>query len=60
MGAIKFGSNGEWATSRMLFVQPQNIKTKKLEEFSSPGRMIVIYPEKYRSGDFVYPFPGWE
>ncbi|MCH8842804.1 MAG: amino acid ABC transporter substrate-binding protein [SAR324 cluster bacterium] len=60
VGKVKFGPNGEWARSRMLFVQLQGIESHEMVEFTKPGKMRVIYPEKFRSGELIYPFPGWQ
>lgn len=60
VGKIKFAPNGEWAESRTLMVQLQNIKSRDLSEFSAPGKMVVIHPKPYKSGDIIYPFPGWQ
>jgi len=59
-GKIKFATNGEWAKSRMLMTQFQNIKSGDLEEFSKPGKMVVLSPEEFKSGKLIYPFQGWK
>src|SRR5436853_5159305 len=48
VGKVKFGPNGEWAKSRVLMVQYQNIKGQDLEQFRGPGRKIVLYPEEFK------------
>lgn len=60
VGKIKFGSNGEWAQSRVLLVQLQNIQGHEVSEFSQPGKMVIVYPPEFKSGDLIYPFPGWK
>lgn len=60
VGKVKFAPNGEWAYPRTLMVQIQNVRSKDLSEFSKPGKQVVIYPEEYRSGKLIYPFPGWQ
>jgi branched-chain amino acid transport system substrate-binding protein len=60
VGKIKFGSNGEWAKSRMLTIQFQNISGNSVEEFSKPGKMVILYPPEFKSGELTYPFPGWQ
>jgi branched-chain amino acid transport system substrate-binding protein len=57
---VKFAPNGEWEKSRVLWVQLQNIESRDISEFSKPGKMVVIYPDEYKSGELVYPFPGWQ
>jgi branched-chain amino acid transport system substrate-binding protein len=56
VGDVKFGKNGEWATSRTFQVQLQNIKGHKMKEFTKAGKMVVIYPEKFKSGKLIYPY----
>jgi len=56
VGDVKFGSNGEWATSRTLQVQFRDVQPNNLEQFAGPGKRIVLYPKEWKSGDIVYPF----
>ncbi len=56
VGKVKFGKNGEWATSRTFQVQLQNITSNKMSEFSKPGKMVVLYPEEFKSGNLIYPY----
>ncbi len=60
VGEIRFGQNGEWWKSRNLYVQFRNIKGNKVEDFSGPGKLIVVYPKEWVSGPVAYPFPGWK
>ena len=56
VGDVKFGRNGEWAKSRTLQVQLQNIKGHTMEEFTQAGKMVILYPEEVKSGDIIYPY----
>jgi branched-chain amino acid transport system substrate-binding protein len=56
IGPVQFGSNGEWAKSRTLMVQYQNITNTDLEQFKHAGRRIVLYPEAWVSGEFKFPY----
>jgi branched-chain amino acid transport system substrate-binding protein len=56
VGPVKFGPNGEWATSRVLMVQFQNIENGDLEQFRHPGKRIVLLPEEWASGEFKFPY----
>ena len=56
VGPVKFGRNGEWATSRVLMVQLQNIKDGDLEQFKKPGKRVVILPEQWASGELIFPY----
>jgi branched-chain amino acid transport system substrate-binding protein len=56
VGQVKFGPNGEWATSRVLMVQFQNIENGELEQFKHPGKRVVLLPEEWKSGEFIFPY----
>ena len=56
VGPVKFGSNGEWAKSRVLQVQFRDVEPNNLEQFNKPGKRIVLYPTEWKSGDIVYPY----
>ena len=56
VGKVKFGPNGEWAKSRVLMVQYQNIERRDVEQFKGPGRKVVLYPEEFKSGNLIYPY----
>jgi branched-chain amino acid transport system substrate-binding protein len=60
VGKVKFGPNGEWARSRMLTFQFQNIQGNTVEEFSKAGKMVILHPPEFKSGELNYPFPGWQ
>ncbi len=56
VGKVKFGKNGEWASTRVLQVQFRDVKPDNIEQFAGPGKRIVLYPKDWKSGDIVYPF----
>jgi len=56
VGKVKFGRNGEWATSRVLMVQFRDVQKDNLEQFVGPGKRIVLYPKTWKSGEIVYPY----
>ncbi len=56
VGKVKFGRNGEWATSRALMVQFRDVQPDNLEQFAGPGKRVVLYPKEWKSGDIVFPF----
>jgi branched-chain amino acid transport system substrate-binding protein len=56
VGDVKFADNGEWEKSRVLFVQYQNIVGNDIEQFRHPGKVVILYPPEYRSGNFIYPY----
>jgi branched-chain amino acid transport system substrate-binding protein len=56
VGPVEFGPNGEWATSRVLMVQFQNIENGDLEQFKQPGKRIVLLPQEWASGELKFPY----
>ncbi|HEY4373003.1 MAG TPA: amino acid ABC transporter substrate-binding protein [Burkholderiales bacterium] len=56
VGKIKFAANGEWDTSRILFVQFQGIKGNDIEQFKEAGKQVILTPAQFKSGKFVYPY----
>jgi len=56
VGEVKFGTQGEWAESRVLQVQFQHIKGADLGQFKDLSTQVVITPAEYKSGDVIYPY----
>jgi len=55
VGDIRFGADGEWAKARMVDVQFRGIVDKNIDQFRQAGKMPIIEPKAYRTGD-VIPF----
>jgi branched-chain amino acid transport system substrate-binding protein len=55
VGPIRYGSTGEWATPRIVYVQFRGIVDRNLDQFRSPGRQVIVAPETYRTGE-IMPF----
>ncbi len=58
VGDVKFGKWGEWAESRVLQVQFQNVKGNDVAQFRDTSTQVVVSPPDYASGKVVYPFTG--
>jgi branched-chain amino acid transport system substrate-binding protein len=56
VGPVKFGANGEWATSRALAVQFGDLKPNDLEQFKKEGSRVVLYPPNFKSGELKFPY----
>jgi branched-chain amino acid transport system substrate-binding protein len=56
LGDVKFGKGGEWAQSRVLFVQFRNIKSNDPMQFKGVDTQVVVTPPEYASGSLVYPY----
>ncbi len=56
LGDVKFGKGGEWAESRVLQVQFQNIQLYEIAQFSNVATQVVVDPPDYASGKMIYPY----
>jgi branched-chain amino acid transport system substrate-binding protein len=56
VGKIRFDEKGEWAQSRLLMVQLQNIDGSGLDQYRTPGKQVILYPPQYKDGDLQAPF----
>jgi hypothetical protein len=56
VGKVKFAPNGEWAQSRVLMVQFQNVQGTDVAQFKKAGTRVVLYPEYLKSGTLIYPY----
>ena len=56
VGDVRFGDNGEWAQSRVLQVQFQNIKSNDLAQFKDISTQVVVAPAEYELGNLIYPY----
>jgi len=56
VGDVKFGAKGEWAQSRVLQVQFQNVKGNDVAQFKDISTQVVVAPAEYASGKIIYPY----
>jgi branched-chain amino acid transport system substrate-binding protein len=56
LGDVKFGKGGEWAESRVLQVQFQNVKGNDPAQFKDTSTQVVVDPPAYASGKLIYPY----
>jgi branched-chain amino acid transport system substrate-binding protein len=56
LGDVKFGKGGEWAESRVLQVQFQNVKGNSPDQFKDVSTQVVVDPPEYASGKVIYPY----
>ena len=55
-GEVRFGADGEWAESRMLFTQFRDVAANNVEQFKDLSHQVIVWPEKYSTGKMVYPY----
>src|SRR5499427_8987945 len=56
VGDVKFGKGGEWAQSRVLQVQFQDVKANDVGQFKNISTQVVVDPPTYASGKLIYPY----
>ena len=56
VGDVAFGNKGEWAKSRILTVQFQDIAGTSVDDFRDGKGETVLWPEEYKAGDVVLPY----
>ncbi|HWF94114.1 MAG TPA: amino acid ABC transporter substrate-binding protein [Xanthobacteraceae bacterium] len=56
VGDVRFGAKGEWAQSRVLQVQFQNVKGNDVNQFKDAATQVVLAPADYESGKLIYPY----
>ncbi len=58
IGTLRFDEIGEWTEERNLWVQYQGIQGNDLEQFTRAGTEVILYPERFRSGQLRSPYPA--
>ncbi len=56
VGDVTFGKNGEWAKSRIMTIQFQNIDNTSVDSFRDGKGETVLWPDQYKAGDPVLPY----
>ncbi|MGA9090532.1 MAG: amino acid ABC transporter substrate-binding protein [Bradyrhizobium sp.] len=56
VGPIAFSADGERKETATLQAQFRGIVDKNMEQFRSPGKQVILFPEKLKSGELITPF----
>ncbi len=56
VGKVRFAKNGEWAKSRVMMTQYHSISGNSADQFKKPGKVTVLYPKEYKTGDLKAPY----
>jgi branched-chain amino acid transport system substrate-binding protein len=56
VGPITFAADGEWKETGTLQAQFRGVVDKNIEQFRTPGKQVILFPEKLKSGDLITPF----
>jgi branched-chain amino acid transport system substrate-binding protein len=56
-GEITFGANGEWAKSRVVYTQFQNVAGgNDVTQFKDSSKEPILWPPAYKTGTVIYPY----
>jgi branched-chain amino acid transport system substrate-binding protein len=56
VGPIRYGPDGEWANARVVQAQFRGVVDKDMEQFRKAGKQVILYPDAYKTGEFIAPF----
>jgi len=56
VGPIAFSADGEWKETATLMAQFRGVVDKDIEQFRNPGKQVILFPERLKSGDLISPF----
>src|SRR5260221_3186968 len=56
VGPIAFSADRERKETATLQAQFRGIKDKNIEQFRSPGKQVILFPDQFKSGALVSPF----
>jgi branched-chain amino acid transport system substrate-binding protein len=57
-GEIAYNKNGDWTQPRTVFTQFQNVAPNDIEQFSKTDHQVIVWPDKYKTGNIIYPYAG--
>ena len=55
-GDFSFGKDGEWAKSRLVFTQFQNVQPNNLDQFRDGKEQPILWPPEDTTGKLIYPY----
>jgi branched-chain amino acid transport system substrate-binding protein len=56
VGPIAFSADGERKETATLQAQFRGVVDKNIEQFRTPGKQVILFPDKLKSGDLITPF----
>lgn len=56
VGPIKFGPEGNWAESRIVWAQYRDIANHDIEQFRKVGKQIILQPQALETGKLAAPY----
>jgi branched-chain amino acid transport system substrate-binding protein len=55
-GPVKFGADGNWVESRIVWGQYRSVQDKNIDQFRTAGKQIVVHPEALATGKVIAPY----
>ena len=55
VGPIAFSADGEWKETATLMAQFRGVVDKDVEQFRKPGKQVILFPDRLKSGDLISP-----
>jgi branched-chain amino acid transport system substrate-binding protein len=56
VGPIKFGPDGNWVESRIVWAQYRHVADNDIDQFRKPGKQIILQPQALATGQLVAPY----
>jgi branched-chain amino acid transport system substrate-binding protein len=56
VGDIRFGKDGEWTKSRVVFTQFQHVTANSIDQFKDTNHEVIVWPDQYKSANMIYPY----
>jgi branched-chain amino acid transport system substrate-binding protein len=56
VGDIRFGKDGEWTKSRVVFTQFQHVTGNSIDQFKDTSHEVIVWPDQYKSATMIYPY----
>jgi branched-chain amino acid transport system substrate-binding protein len=56
VGDIRFGKDGEWTKSRVVFTQFQHVTANSIDQFKDTSHEVIVWPDQYKSANMIYPY----
>ncbi len=56
VGPITFSADGERKETATLQAQFRGVVDKDIEQFRTSGKQVILFPDKLKSGELIYPF----
>ena len=56
VGPISFTPDGERKVSATLLAQFRGVADKNIEQFRTPGKQVIVFPDRLKTGEIVVPY----